>query len=282
MKNDETLQKKSIQLDFGHVKNPNKNAVIDKGIQELELELLKADPSGSPVTTTFLQEVVNTLNHRIRNRGFSAHELLFQRDQHTGHQLRFSDHALSAAQKDTRSRNHESSSTSKARGGPPCLHSTFQIGELVYLKSEGDKFTSRDMYIIVSISGKYASLQKLSGTKFSSRKYTVPMSNMFPISQTAKDPTTLPPPPPRSSSDSSEDDDHECYLPHPVPQDNIQADNVSDGSAERSDVDDDSLSGNEVVDDDLPDEGAAANVLPTRHSTRDRRPPPWHDYYTPH
>ena len=128
------------------------------------------------------------------------------------------------------------------------------------------------MYIIVSISGKYASLQKLSGTKFSSRKYTVPMNNMFPISQTAKDPTTLPPqrcPP----SDSSDDDE---------PQDNIQADNVSNGSAERSDVDDDSLSGNEVVDDDLPDEGAAPNVLPTRHSTRDRRPPPWHDYYTPH
>ena len=55
LKNDTSLQQKGIELDFGHIKNPNKNALIDKGIQELEVELLKTDPSGSPVTNDQLQ-----------------------------------------------------------------------------------------------------------------------------------------------------------------------------------------------------------------------------------
>ena len=55
--NDKHLQTEDIQLEYGHIKNPNKNAVIDKGIQELELELLKVEPSGSPVSKEVLQTI---------------------------------------------------------------------------------------------------------------------------------------------------------------------------------------------------------------------------------
>ena len=117
MHNDKHLQTKGIQFEYGHIKNPNKNAVIDKGIQEIELELLKVEPSGSPVSKEVLQTAVATLNQRIRNRGISSHEILFQRDQHTGSQMTFTDKSLSDKQKDIRSKNHLPSSLSKAKGG---------------------------------------------------------------------------------------------------------------------------------------------------------------------
>ena len=57
--------------------------MLDKGTQELEFELLKYDPSGSPVTYFQLQLVLQILNARIRNRGLSAKEVLLQRDINT-------------------------------------------------------------------------------------------------------------------------------------------------------------------------------------------------------
>ena len=67
---DPILTKHGINIDFGRVKNKNANAVIDKGIQELEREMLQVDPNGGPLTAVQLQLVVETLNTRIRNRGF--------------------------------------------------------------------------------------------------------------------------------------------------------------------------------------------------------------------
>ena len=64
------------------LKNTNKNAAI----QELEMELLILDTSGAPVLNEVLQTVVAALNQHIRDSGLSSHEILFQRDQHTGAQ----------------------------------------------------------------------------------------------------------------------------------------------------------------------------------------------------
>ena len=61
-------------LDFGKVKNVNRNPVAEKCNQELEKELLKMDPSGSPVTPLTLSTATNTLNSRIRQQGLSAKE----------------------------------------------------------------------------------------------------------------------------------------------------------------------------------------------------------------
>ena len=83
LKEDPTLKKHGVSLDFKRIKNKNANSVIDKGIQELEHEILNVDPSGGPLTNVQLQFVVETLNTRIRNRGLSAREILYQRYQHT-------------------------------------------------------------------------------------------------------------------------------------------------------------------------------------------------------
>ena len=50
LKNDKILQSHGIYLDFGDIKNINIYHVAEKGIQEIEAELLRHDPSGNPVT----------------------------------------------------------------------------------------------------------------------------------------------------------------------------------------------------------------------------------------
>ena len=81
--NDQLLHSCGITLDFGHIKNKDSNSVIDKGIQELEHEILRIDQSGTAVSPLNLQLAIDSLNKRIRNRGVSAKEVLLPRDQYT-------------------------------------------------------------------------------------------------------------------------------------------------------------------------------------------------------
>ena len=50
LKDDPSLKEHGITINFGRVKNPNKNPVIDKGIQELEKEFLTAGLEGQELT----------------------------------------------------------------------------------------------------------------------------------------------------------------------------------------------------------------------------------------
>ena len=56
---DKSLKHKGITLEYGRIKNLNKNSVIDKAIQELELELLKVHGSGAAITDVQLQQTVD-------------------------------------------------------------------------------------------------------------------------------------------------------------------------------------------------------------------------------
>jgi hypothetical protein len=180
LKADSILSSQGITLDFGRVKNINKNPVAERSNQELERELLRIDPSGAAVTHATLRQALKNLNTRIRNRGISSQEMLFCRDQSSGIQLSFRDSHLSRKQEEIRERNHLPSSRSKAQGAPFALAAPVSVGDLVFIKSEGNKNKSRDMYLIVGIAGKLASLQKLSGSKFLARRYDVPLVDIFP------------------------------------------------------------------------------------------------------
>ena len=69
LEDDKELLDVGISLDFGRVKNKNKNAVADKCIQELQEELRKIDVTGSTISNQTLNVALSTLNKRIRNRG---------------------------------------------------------------------------------------------------------------------------------------------------------------------------------------------------------------------
>ncbi len=252
LKGDKLLQSHGLQLEYGNSKNINKNPCAEKYNQELETELLKVDSSGSPVTDSTLQLAIHTLNTRIRNRGLSAKEIITCRDHITGKQLQFSDAELCERQERLREQNHHSSAKSKAPNGVAAVEPAICSGSLVYIKSEGDKFTPRDLYMIVNISGKIATLQKFRGQSFMSKKYSVPLNKLYAMTPGLSiTPTAV------EHSDASDydvddeddDDDDDDFLPlqETVP--------IA--------INDDNASTDEEVREDTP---------PSRQSTRSTRP----------
>ena len=246
LKGDPILLSKGIEIDLGNVKNINKNPCAEKCNQELELELLKVDSSGAPVTDLVLQSAVDTLNSRVRNRGLSAKEIVTCRDQVTNEPLSIDDRLLCQQQEQLRERNHPASARSKASGAPLAPTPTLPTGSLVYIKSEGDKFHPRELYVILAVNDGQATLQKFRGQQFMSKQYVVPLNMLFPM---AANPTSA-----SATYDSSSDED-DC-----VPNNEVIS-VPSDGS-------------------DSADEGSAGEVEevpenPNRHSSRTRRPPQW-------
>ena len=256
LKDDALLKKYGMTIELGREKNKNAISVADKGIQELEREMLNIDPSGGPLSEVQLQLVVETLNTRIRNRGLSSREILFQRDQHTNNQLFLDDDTLAKQQSAIREKNHHSSALSKAQGNPPAKLQNFEVGCLVFVKNEGSKNQARDRYIITKIEGSRATLQKL-GTQFMSRRYLVPMSQLYTASgQSAEDHSNNA----QIASDSSDSDYN--------PESSDDADNTSihDVADEGTDVE-------AQVD---PPAAAPPDPIPPRQQPpRARQPPAW-------
>ena len=109
---DSALLKAGIRVELGRLKNPNKNPVVDKAIQELECELRESRSDGSKLSRADLALAIHVLNSRIRNRGLSANEILFQRDNVTGAQLQIDDSDLRDSQYSNRCDNHDPSARS--------------------------------------------------------------------------------------------------------------------------------------------------------------------------
>ena len=77
---DPILLSHGITLEIGRVKNPNKNPVAERAIEELGLELLNLSPEGGPVSDVTLALATANTNSRIRRDGLSAREVWTQRD----------------------------------------------------------------------------------------------------------------------------------------------------------------------------------------------------------
>ena len=179
--NDQSLERYSIVLDMGRTKNVNKNPVGEKAVQELEVELRKQHPSGSPLTTSDLAIAVAVLNNRIRERGLSAKEIVFQRDSLTGEQLNISDSLLSHQQHQQRIKNHEPSAKSKAPRGKPAVHARIYPGDLVFVKNEGSKHTARDRYIVTECDERFIVMHKLAGSQFRSKSYKLKYTEVYKV-----------------------------------------------------------------------------------------------------
>ena len=172
LRNDLQLKQFNIELDFRYIKNKNSNCVVDKAIQELENELLKIDNIHGPVSDVQLQLALSVLNSRIRNRGFSAREILFQRDQVTNEQIHISDQVLADSQIPNRTNNHLASAKSKAPGCSLASAMDCKVGDFVFLKDERNKNKARDRYVVV------AYVKKLTD-RFMSRKYKIPLTKLY-------------------------------------------------------------------------------------------------------
>ena len=178
------LRSLGISLEKGREKNPNKNPIAEKAIQELGVELLKMSPHGGPYSKVSLALATATLNSRIRRDGLSARELWTQRDQYTGEQLPFDDKDVIKRQQISRLNNHEPSSKAKApRGIHASSNSLLGLhpGDLVMLRNERSKLNARDKYMVISISGHTCQLRKFTKSQYRSKTYDVPISECVPL-----------------------------------------------------------------------------------------------------
>ena len=182
---DPILLSHGITLEIGRVKNPNKNPVAERAIEELGLELLNLSPEGGPVSDVTLALATANANSRIRRDGLSAREVWTQRDQLTGEQLPIVDRQLILSQHSSRQQNHTPSAKSKARGRTNLPSAVVSVGDLVFLKGDRDKLKAREKYLVVSIREDLScELRKFTSSHFRSKVYLVPMSECYPVAPT--------------------------------------------------------------------------------------------------
>ena len=72
---DKSLLSRRITLEVGHAKNPNKNTVAERAVEELGMELLHLPPKGGPTSAVSLALVTANMNSCIQHDGLSAHEV---------------------------------------------------------------------------------------------------------------------------------------------------------------------------------------------------------------
>ena len=143
--NDEELRRHKITIEVGRVKNANKNAVAEKCMAELGDELLRISPEGESLSAVNLAITTANLNSRIRDRGLSAREMWYQRDQFTNRQLPISDLNLIELQHSNRIHNHAASAKSKTPRAQPPTVPGIHVGDLVYITWDGSKYRARDV-----------------------------------------------------------------------------------------------------------------------------------------
>ena len=181
LKSDQVLQQLGMTLDFGRCVNKNKNSNTDKAVYEFEKELKRLIPDGSPASASTIALAVANFNSCIRFNGMSSKEMLFRRHQPTGKDLNFPDNKVASQRKSMRENNHLTSALSKAKGGPPAAHINVNIGELVQLKLDGDKHSSRHFYLVADIdySRNMATIQKFIGNQLRAKQYSVKLTEIY-------------------------------------------------------------------------------------------------------
>ena len=183
--NDKPLLSHRITLEVGHVKNPNKNPVAERAVEELGMELLHLSPEGGPTSAVSLALATANMNSRIGRDGLSAHEVWTQRDQLTDEQLPIVDRQLMLSQNFSRKLNHLPSAKSKARGRSTPSTAPISVGDLVFLKGDKDKLKAGDKYLVIAINENLTcQLRMFTTSQFRSKVYTVPTSECYRVCPT--------------------------------------------------------------------------------------------------
>ncbi len=189
LEGDTLLKSHNVILDIGRIKNINKNPVAERGVEELELELLKQEPSGGMVSELSLATATARLNARIRTRGLSAREMLFQRDQFTNNQIPVTDMDLINEQHQAKLKNHQYSERSKAPLKDMRSDAVVDVGDIVYVHNDASKLKARDRYIVASSDNDWLYIRKFVGQQLRSNSYKVKRSECYKV------PSLIPKPP---------------------------------------------------------------------------------------
>ena len=161
-KPDPQLADNGIVVVLGEHANPNSNCSVDKTIRELEDEIKKLHPDGGKLTPGTLSLAITTLNDRVRGHGLSASQLHFSRDHLTGKNLPIRDSKFKEVREARRENHNPVAAKAKApAGAKPTPAAVIKPGEIVFIKGEGDKHSSRDPLLVTSTEGKMITAQKV-------------------------------------------------------------------------------------------------------------------------
>ena len=121
------------------------------------------------------------INSRIRYSGLSASEIITKRDRITNEPIYLDDKKLQDIKYNKRVQNHRYSEKSKSNGNPSAKEAIVDIGNIVYIKSDGSKHLARELYLAISVDYKSseAYVQKLVGNQFREKKYLVKFSEIY-------------------------------------------------------------------------------------------------------
>ena len=149
VKTSKNLDNLNINIELGNSLNKNSNAVVDKGIQELEKEITILQPGENPINTATLAQACMNLNDRLRRAGtISARHILFSRDDKKMTNIQLDDELLAKNQLEAR----EKANHLKNKGNP--LFNTneknIEIGDHVMLNVNPKKHCVRDTFEVIA------------------------------------------------------------------------------------------------------------------------------------
>ena len=176
-KDGSTLKSLHIEILMGRTMNTNKNPIAENAIKEFHKERLKLDPQGGKINELQLVLITKNMNSRICDRGLSAKEIVYQRDQVSNlHKKIIPDDQLSELQFNRRKESHNTPSVQK--------EPHYVVGDLVFMRNGMNKLKGREMFRILDIyftaGESWAKLQK-NEDQFRSKSYDVKLSEIIPI-----------------------------------------------------------------------------------------------------
>ena len=183
MKDSNNLKDLDISLETGNVFNKNANAVIDKGIQELEREITVLMPQEKPITVNILAKAVLNLNNRLRrDGGLSARDIIFSRDYRTGKNLSLHDERLAENQLQIREQNNNNYNKDKNTDNQNIDH-----GDTVMVTNNPTKHEIRSTFLVTGKVDDQINIKRINTPAITNSRnvrnkvYTVPKSQVFKV-----------------------------------------------------------------------------------------------------
>ena len=105
-----------------------------------------------------------------------------QRDQFSNKQIPLTDQNLIIAQHEQRLKNHPHSEKAKCPSGKLPVSPEIEIGDIVYLRCDGNKTKSRDRYLVVAVETPWCNIRKFIGSQLRQNSYRVRCSDCYRVS----------------------------------------------------------------------------------------------------
>ena len=185
--NNTFLEKLDIQLEVTDSSNKNSIATVDNAIKEIEEEIIKIAPHSTILNETTLAMAAKNMNLKIRNRGLSAYEIVFSRDNSSQQNLNLKDNTIANEQIRIKQINNKNQINSKFKS---CTEdkTVYNKGDTVAVIQEKNKTNARDVYLVTKVHDDKLQVNKIirfhsDNSKLQSKTRIVPRKSVYKITE---------------------------------------------------------------------------------------------------